>query len=263
VLKQWADKALHPWFALRARALRARRTGERELRLLDVLCEPRRAALDVGANKGIYTYLCRKYCERVYAVEAHPELARQLRRSFHRKVQVLQYALSDNAGTATIHVPMVSGKQVDTRGSLETRSVEGYAFKSIEVTTRRLDDLALRDVGFLKIDVEGHELSVLRGAMGFLEREQPTALVEAEERHHPGCTAAVFALFANAGYTGWFLDGSALRPVSEFSLERHQDPKHAKPIAGERTGRYVNNFIFVPARRGELVPLLQARAREL
>ncbi len=255
------SSALHPWLALRLRAIRALRAGEPELRLLDVLCEKGKASVDVGANKGIYTFFCRRYGGRVYAVEALPELAKQLRRSFHRGVEVLQIALSDERGTSTLRVPLVSGREIDTRGSLEAAATEGGAFVEVKVETSRLDDLNMRNVGFLKIDVEGHELNVLRGASEFLQREQPTALVEAEERHRPGCTQAVFDLFAAAGYSGWFADGNELRPVSDFVPNTHQNPNHVKPAFGKRSGIYRNNFIFIPPRRSSSIELIRQRVQ--
>ena len=170
-------------------------------------------------------------------------------------------ALSDERGTSTLRVPLVSGREIDTRGSLEAAATEGGAFVEVKVETSRLDDLNVRNVGFLKIDVEGHELNVLRGASEFLRREQPTALVEAEERHRPGCTQAVFDLFAAAGYSGWFADGNELRPVSDFVPDTHQNPSHVKPAFGKRSSVYRNNFIFIPARRSSSVGLIRQRVQ--
>jgi hypothetical protein len=50
---------------------------------------------------------------------------------------------------------------------------------------QRLDDFHPDDIGLVNIDVEGHELAVLRGAADTFARNRPTVLVEAEEHHHP------------------------------------------------------------------------------
>ena len=63
--------------------------------------------------------------------------------------------------------------------------LNGRAVQSIDVPVKRLDDLHLDQVGLIKIDVEGHELAVLRGAADTLTRNRPAVLAEAEERHHP------------------------------------------------------------------------------
>ncbi|MGH2322934.1 FkbM family methyltransferase, partial [Enterococcus faecalis] len=44
------------------------------------------------------------------------------------------------------------------------------------VPTARLDEVIRDEVTFVKIDVEGHELNVLHGAVGLLERSQPVFL---------------------------------------------------------------------------------------
>lgn len=56
----------------------------------------------------------------------------------------------------------------------------------------RLDDIIKDDVGFIKIDVEGHELAVLKGATSLINRCRPVLLVECEERHSPGGTERLF-----------------------------------------------------------------------
>jgi hypothetical protein len=53
----------------------------------------------------------------------------------------------------------------------------------VPVQTRTLDSFALEHVDFMKIDVEGHELAVLRGASETLARHRPWLVVEAWEDH--------------------------------------------------------------------------------
>jgi hypothetical protein len=51
------------------------------------------------------------------------------------------------------------------------------------VELRTLDSLNLQDVGFVKIDVEGHELDVLRGGAETIQRNRPHLLIEVRENH--------------------------------------------------------------------------------
>ncbi|MGO8126768.1 FkbM family methyltransferase, partial [Rhizobium ruizarguesonis] len=64
--------------------------------------------------------------------------------------------------------------------TLSTQNVE-----EISVPTRRLDSYQFGPLGFIKIDVEGHELKVLKGSQAILNRDHPNLLIEAEDRHRP------------------------------------------------------------------------------
>ena len=73
-----------------------------------------------------------------------------------------------------------------------------------EISCKRLDDLNLDPVGFIKIDVEGHEEAVLMGGATLLERDRPTALIEIEERHKAGAIDAITERMNGLGYRGFF-----------------------------------------------------------
>jgi hypothetical protein len=123
--------------------------------------------------------------------------------------------------------------------------LEGVAADELEAEVRRLDGLAIGPIGLIKIDVEGHEAAVLRGAQGIIARDRPVFIIEAEERHRPGAVGAVQGALSSHGYDGWYLRGGRLHSVSHFDVGRDQ------PAAGVRGGRkvrgerYVNNFIYV------------------
>ena len=104
-----------------------------------------------------------------------------------------------------------------------------------------------QNVAFVKIDVEGHELSVLNGAVGLLEQSRPVFLVEAEDRHRIEATRSIFEFFEKRAYKGFFLKEGIAVPVGQFRSEELQDASALLPNGGRKTGRfYVNNFFFFP-----------------
>jgi FkbM family methyltransferase len=242
------------------RSRREWRAGEAEVALLAELWARGRTFVDVGANLGLYTRAARAHGMRVVAIEPNPVLAGNLRRLFPADVRVVSQALSDHAGRRTFYLPALHQRELDSRGSLEAAANPGYALRPIEVEAVPLDALGLEDVAILKIDVEGHELAVLGGASELLRRERPSLLVEIEERHHPGGSAAVFDFLAERDYECYFCWRDALWPFAAFDPRRHQSVRSVDPPDGTAPADYVNNFLFVWRGNGELLRRLAARA---
>ena len=118
---------------------------------------------------------------------------------------------------------------------------------SNHVPIARLDAVVRQDVAFVKIDVEGHELSVLHGATGLVERSQPVFLVEAEDRHRAEATRSVFEFFRKRSYRGFFLRDDEVVATEKFRAEELQDAGALQPDGGRKAGQcYVNNFFFFP-----------------
>ena len=212
-----------------------------ELRLLRYLVDRGRVSLDVGANLGLYTYFLARRSPRVYAFEPNPYPFRVLARVADRNVTVLPVALSDRSGEVDLAVPR-GPRGWSSNGAAVERD---FPFRStvVRVACRRIDDLGLAPIGFIKIDVEGHERQVLAGAQETLARDRPRLLVENEFSHVGGAAAEVFTLLQDHGYEGFALIDGLLTPLARFSVEEHQ----IKPLApGGDPGRYVRNFIFLP-----------------
>ena len=226
--------------------------GEIELRLVKHLCRPDRDSIDVGANVGTYLHAMRPHSRRVYAFEPVPWLAQALAKKFRRKTVVEAVALSRETSRAVLHMPVIDGAPVTGLSTLSDELAATEApCKDIPVETRPLDEVYGGEVGFIKIDVEGHEHSVLEGAQRTIERCRPRVLVEAEERHAPGSVRDVQAFFRRLGYRGYFVFRRRLAPIESFDPRRMQ---RSEDIAGYALGmprarfeRYVNNFLFLPA----------------
>jgi FkbM family methyltransferase len=215
------------------------------------------AAFDIGANAGRYTYVLEKTVgsEHTYAIEPIPQLASRLTQLFPHS-HIFNMALSDEEGTLDLKIPIVRGFPLWGRSSLEEfRCPEpgdnGTVIEKVSVQTldRLCETLKVRDVRFVKIDVEGHEFRVLRGAQKTLARWRPVLLVEIEQRHHIEPVAQGFAWIQEQGYSGFFYDSTEmlLRPIEHFAVEVDQQPDH------HEDGRYINNFFFVATSNADAV----------
>lgn len=207
---------LPPAVRLTKRAMMAWVSGEPELRFLRRLCARNEWALDIGANYGVYSWHLRHYAAGVVAFEPQPLLAAFLSGAFGTRLRVEQLALSDSAGEAVLRVPV--DRMQDGRATIERENaLSDLPTAEIRVPRRSLDDYLLGaeigPIGFAKIDVEGHELAVLRGSEALLRRSQPTLLVEAEERHRHGALGSVAGFLETFGYRPHMVRDNRLYPL--------------------------------------------------
>jgi hypothetical protein len=128
--------------------------------------------------------------------------------------------------------------------SLCYKEEKAESFAVLSVPTVALDDYftTAERVALLKIDVEGAELAVLRGAERILRSDGPLLVFECENRHLPhGHVGDIFAILEGLGYEGSFVCRHRLVPISEFDAAVHQRQD------GEwfwKRKDYCNNFIF-------------------
>ena len=230
-----------------ARKMRRRiAAGEPELRLLPYICRKDRAFLDVGGSVGLYSFVAQKHSAWVYSVEPHPESAAYLRKHFTKNVTVLECALTERAGRFPLYVPRLNGKEITTRSSLNSDANGGLEQVSVEVETKRIDDLQLKPLQLIKIDVGGHELATLHGGQEVIRRDRPCLIVEIEECQHPDGSRDVFDFILALGYSGFFLMDGRLHDLDRFDASLHQMQQNRKRPGHPRSGVYINNFLFIP-----------------
>jgi FkbM family methyltransferase len=235
------------------------RWSEAEEDLLAIVVDRERDAVDVGAFAGTYTVRLAKMARTVYAFEPDTQMAAMLQRVADPNVRVSSEAVSDREGTSDFHLPSPDGLGVVPIGSLVTPEGSDYEVRRVKTTT--LDAaLATADVGFLKIDVEGAEQSVLRGAQHLIARCRPVILAEA---NNPDAVATVSAFFQPLDYAGFFVYEGTTFGLDEFTAEM-QDPRQWDLGVPRRQMRFVNNFFFAPtgaekALRSEIDSFLTAR----
>jgi FkbM family methyltransferase len=143
------------------------------------LTDPGELAVEIGANIGQNCSLMALKVGssgRVIAFEPHPEIFQELQNNaalwpapVKRVIELEKIALGENSGEAFL----ADGSEFSyNRGSAALCESEKGSGRRFKVALRRLDEYLPPqiNVGVCKIDVEGHELSVLKGAVGTLAR---------------------------------------------------------------------------------------------
>jgi FkbM family methyltransferase len=156
---------------------------------------------DVGANAGFFSLVGASLVGpggKVVAFEPHPETARQLSEQVKingaHQIDVVVAAVSDRVGKAEFSddTSSVMAALTDVRPDRQGRFKIWVNLTTID---RELQSRPAPDV--IKIDVEGAELDVLRGASRLLREKRPMLLVEL---HSPEIAAAYARLMTELGY---------------------------------------------------------------
>jgi FkbM family methyltransferase len=148
------------------------------LRLLDGIFEP--VVLDIGANIGNHTLALATAAKHVYAFEPIPAIFELLNTNVTQNnlsnVTASNIALSDDTGTATIYMV--------TQGNFGASSFDKRSNEVEAVTVQKMrgdgfiEANGIRKLDFVKIDVEAHEVFVLRGLMETLRLHLPFITME-------------------------------------------------------------------------------------
>jgi FkbM family methyltransferase len=193
------------------------------------LIEPGETVADVGANIGYLTSLAAARVGpngKVLAFEPHPRAYELLERNAARwrqaagigEVELRREALSDAAGIGTLVSPSFEANT--GLGTLEADGDAEASSEAIEVPLARLDEMAGAEaVSVMKIDVEGHEADVLRGAGGLLTTGSVRDIVFEDHGDYP---STVTAIVEEAGYALFSLDND-LWGLRLLPPEKHSD----------------------------------------
>lgn len=220
------------------------------------LLDPAETAVDIGANIGQMTSLMRHRAGaagRVIAFEPHPQLFAELQHNVTAlqpsrgaaPVDLHNFALSDVAGESLLDV---GPAWAFNRGvSRLTSDPASSSNPKVKVVTKVLDRMleGTPAVGVCKMDVEGHELSVLKGASRLLQSRRVRDIIFEDLDAYP---SKVHRLLQEAGFTLFSLHTALLKPrlaPAEQRLPFRLDldgPNYLATLDPERAARRFSSF---------------------
>jgi len=173
--------------------------------LFRALIKPTDRVVDVGANLGRHVVLLDHLSAHVDAVEPNPALLPNLRRTVAglKHTTLHECALGDHTGSISRVVPE----------DHSTAHVGGAGSTPL----RRLDDLVHGPIALMKVDVEGFEAPVFRGAARLLNQAAAPVIVF-EELHRNHEARDVLASYQEAGYRFWVIPREG--PIQPYSDDR-------------------------------------------
>jgi FkbM family methyltransferase len=165
---------------------------------------------------------------KILSIEPNPAHERDLRliKRFFRGFDYWIGGASDSNGWATLYVPTFRGTPITPLATFERENItapwrlevllgsgvsqQDIALAQTQVQVRRLDELGLAP-RFVKVDVEGHELSVLRGLTATIRQHRPLFLIEWSRSF-----AEIEDFLANFGYRSYVYDSETgeLEPLA-------------------------------------------------
>jgi FkbM family methyltransferase len=215
--------------------------------------------VDVGAHDGLLTLPFADLPDsRVLAFEPLPPAYARLDAAVRARfagaipphVTLRREALGDAPGEVVLQVPWVGedaneqwASMVKDYAAMQQADPRITRVDRYTVPLATLDSFGLADVTAMKVDAEGAEEEVLRGAEATLRRCLPLLSVELEERHRADCTRSVPAFMAGLGYRCLFwLDGS-WRDLADFDPATMQRAA-SSPAEFGASDPYVFTFVF-------------------
>ena len=210
-------------FLLKKRLKRALKNNyEKELKLIESFGNKKKNAVDVGVYRGVYSYKLSKHFKKVYSYEPNPLLYPYLKKNLEQIIENMilsNFALSDKTGNINLRIPKRSKsifkKNIEELYQLGCATIHDQnlfkEFDTFIVKKEKLDNLLQEEqIGFIKIDVEGHETEVIKGSIELIKKQKPILLIEIEERHSKKPVLDTIKFINSLGYKSYYFEDEKL-----------------------------------------------------
>ena len=217
-------------FLLKRRLQRSiKRSDEQEINLVKKFIKSGTDSIDVGVYRGVYSYEMSKYSEKVHSFEPNPIIFKYINKNlkkFIKNIHLYNFALSNQNKTMNLKIPIRnsnSNKEIFEEyyemGKATIHNENNFEnYENFEIQTKKIDELSFDNkISFIKIDVEGHELEVIEGAINTIKRDKPVLLVEIEKQYTKKEVAESINFINSLGYKSYFFNKKDLKSTTELN----------------------------------------------
>jgi len=209
-----------------------------ELNIIKKILDKDKVSLDVGANLGLFTYFLSRASKKVYAFEPNPYPLRSLKSVIDKNVEIIPIALGNSDKDIKLRIP--KSKKGWTSNGASFVNINLNLGKELNVTMRKIDSLNIENIGLIKIDVEGFEMDVLRGAEKTLRQQKPKLIIENEIVHNDN-PFEVFDFMNQLGYQIFYVD----KKINLTKLDKNFNFAKNQIDPSNKNYDYIQNFIFI------------------
>jgi FkbM family methyltransferase len=209
---------------------------EPELDLIEQFCDKTKSSIDIGVFRGVYSYKLSEVSDKVYGFEANPIMFKYLLKNLTKlKKNIILHntALSDSEGYTKLKIPireksiLKSNFENYYEGGLATiessNNLNNKNFDTLDVKKKRLDSFDFKEkISFIKIDVEGHEYSVLKGSEKILKKDKPILLIEIDKQHSAK-VKETFIYLKELLYEPFYYNGKNLIKIFDYEENIRKD----------------------------------------
>jgi len=198
---------------------------EVDLKVIKHLVENGDHVIDIGANIGVYTKFLSEWVGvhgQVFSIEPIPQtfkiLCSNVKKLRLRNVILMNYAISENNAVVTMEIPFYkTGGRNFYQAKIIDKDTDADNSNYIKIYSKTIDslfsELSHNNISFIKCDVEGHEISCIRGATNVIKNSRPAWLIEISgDPDEINSTAyQSFQKLIREGYAPYWFDGTNLK----------------------------------------------------
>ncbi len=209
-----------------------KKNEEPEIKIIKDLIDSGTDSIDVGVYRGVYSYEMSKYSNKVHAFEPNPIIYKDLKNYLPKvrdNIELYNFALSDVEEIKDLRIPIRNSKI--NKENYEEYYKMGLAsmhenntfteFETFKIRTLKLDNIKINNkVSLIKIDVEGHELEVINGAIKLIKNYKPNLIIEIEERHSKRNIIETINFVSKIGYKVFVYNNFLKEIKTEENLDK-------------------------------------------
>lgn len=183
---------------------------------------PHKTFVDIGANIGFLSLVLSRYAKQVYSFEPIPSLFEQFEKSIQLNgfSNIRLYNIACGDVTEQTHIRICKENMGGSSILNFNQDQDELVPIQVDLLDNQLSDI---QIDVIKIDVEGYEYQVLKGAERTLKKCTPTLFLEYSPNLYPdGVALKLYKFLKNVGYNNFFHieEGKYLENFEDFPLEQ-------------------------------------------